>query len=107
MFACFVAMLVTWMSFAFVARELRRTALTMLETHIVVSSLIFRLILTLVPCLVSLMDQTITHMVLLYERTALCLNALVTAHVLIMVIIFRVGLVFPLEGLTLTLGPDT
>jgi hypothetical protein len=52
------------MSFAFVARELRRCVLTMLETHIVMSSLIFhlarslslRLALLLVLCLISLMD---------------------------------------------------
>jgi hypothetical protein len=40
LFACFVAMLVTWMSFASSVRELRRGALTRLETHIVMSSLI-------------------------------------------------------------------
>jgi hypothetical protein len=33
LFAYFVAVLVTWMSFAFIARELRRDALTMLEAH--------------------------------------------------------------------------
>jgi hypothetical protein len=46
--ACFVAVPVTWMSFALGVRELRWGALTMLETHIVISSLIFCLILTLV-----------------------------------------------------------
>jgi hypothetical protein len=62
----------------------------MLETHIVMSSLIFRLILILmfhlaftlvlhlalfhVLYLSSLMDITITHMVLLHERTALSLD---------------------------------
>jgi hypothetical protein len=45
-------------------------------------------------CLTSLMDLTITHMVLVHERTALSLDALVTAHVLIMVIVSRIGLVF-------------
>jgi uncharacterized protein YjeT (DUF2065 family) len=87
----------------------------MLETHIVMSSLIFHPILTLVLCLalllmlclVSLMNLTITHMVLVNERTTLCLDALVMAHVLVMVIVSRVGLVFLLEGLTLTLSPDT
>jgi hypothetical protein len=54
----------------------------------------------------SLMDLTIAHMVLVYERTALSLNALDTVHVLIVVIIFRVGLIFLLEGLTLTLSRD-
>jgi hypothetical protein len=62
----------------------------MLETHIVMSSLIFRLVLILmfhlaftlvlhlalfhVLYLSSLMDITITHMVLLHERTALSLD---------------------------------
>jgi hypothetical protein len=103
------------MSFAFVTRKLRRGALTILETHIVMSYLIFCLALSLtllltlllMLCLVSLMDLTIAHMVFFHERTALCLDALVTAHVLIMVIISRVGLVFLLEGLTLILSRDT
>jgi hypothetical protein len=51
----------------------------MLETHIVMSSLIFCLILILVIRLTSFMDLTITHMVLVHERTTLCLDALVTA----------------------------
>jgi hypothetical protein len=87
----------------------------MLETHIVMGSLCFHLVLTLVLCLAlllmlclsSLMDLTITYMVLVHERTTLCLDALETTHVLIVVIIFRVGLVFLLELLTLTLSPDT
>jgi hypothetical protein len=122
LFACFVDVLVTWMSFAFDVRELRRGALSMLETHIVMSSLIFllvlilvfylvltlvlRLALLLVLCLSSLMDLTITHMVLVHKRTALCLDALDTAHILIVVIVSRIGLVFLLEGLTLTLSRD-
>jgi hypothetical protein len=89
----------------------------MLETHIVMSSLIFCLVLIpmfrlaftlvlhlalshvlcltllLVLCLSSLMDLIIAHMVLANERTALCLDALDMAHVLIVVIISRVGLV--------------
>jgi hypothetical protein len=100
----------------------------MLETHIVMSSLIFCLVLiimfrltfTLVLLLVlshvlclalllvthlsSLMDPTIAHMVLVHERTDLSLDALVTAHVLIMVTVFHVGLVFPLEGPSSTLS---
>jgi hypothetical protein len=86
-----------------------------LQTHIVMSSLIFRLALSitlcltllLVPCLASLMDLTIAHMVLVHERTALCLDALVVTHVLIMVTVSRVGPVFLLEGLALTLSRDT
>jgi hypothetical protein len=78
----FVAVLVTWMSFASVVRELRRGILSMLETLIVMSSLIFHLISTLVLglalllllCLTSLMDLTIAHMVLVHERTTLCLD---------------------------------
>jgi hypothetical protein len=118
------------MSFAFGERELRGGVLSMLETNIVMSSLIFCLILILmfhlaltlvlrlalfhVLCLAlllvlylsSLMDLTIAHMVLVHERTALCLDALNTAHVLIVVIIFRIGLVSQLEGLTLTMNRD-
>jgi hypothetical protein len=103
----------------------------MLETHIMMSSLICRLILILmfhlartpvlhltlfhvlflalllVLYLSSLIDLTITHMVLVHERTALSLNALVTAHILIVVIVSHVGLVFPLEGPSPTLSQDT
>jgi hypothetical protein len=95
----------------------------MLETHIVMSSLIFRLILILmltlaftlvlrltlllVLCLSSLMDLTNAHMVLVHERTTLCIDASDMTHVLIVVIVFRVGLVSLLEGLTLTLSRDT
>jgi hypothetical protein len=50
------------------------------------------------------MDLTITHMVLVHERTALSLDVLVTTHVLIVVIVSCVGLFFLLEGLTLTLS---
>jgi hypothetical protein len=102
----------------------------MVETHIVMSSLISRLVLILmfclaftlvlclalfhvlylalllVLCLSSLMDLTIAHMVLVHERTALCLDALDTAHILIVVIVSRVGLFSLLEGLTLTLSRD-
>jgi hypothetical protein len=103
----------------------------MLETHIVMSLLIFRLVLilmfhlafTLVPllalshvlclalllvlCLSSLIDLIIAHMVLVHERAALSLDALVTAHVLIVVTVSRIGLVFPLEGHFPTLSRDT
>jgi hypothetical protein len=71
------------------------------------SSLIFRLVPTLVPCLSSLMDPTITHMALIHERTALCLDALDTTHVLIVVIVSRIGLVFLQEGFTPVLSRDT
>jgi hypothetical protein len=95
----------------------------MLETHIVMSSLIFRLVLTLVfclaftlvlrltllhvLCLISLMGLTIAHMVLVHERTALSLDALVMAHVLVVVTVSRVGLVLLLEGPSPTLSRDT
>jgi hypothetical protein len=123
LFAYFVVVLVTWMSFAFGVRELRGGMLSMLETHIVMSSLIshlvlilmFRLAFTLVLHLThlhvlflsSLMYLTIAHMVLVYERTALSLDALVTAHVLVVVIVSRIGLIFLLEGPTPTLSRDT
>jgi hypothetical protein len=122
-FACFVVVLVTWMSFTFGVRELRRGILTMLETHIVMSSLIFRLVLILMFHLArtlrihlallhmlflrSLMDLNIAHMALVHERTALSIDALVTAHVLVMVIVSRVGLIFLLEGPSPTLSRDT
>jgi uncharacterized membrane protein len=110
------------MSFASDERELRGDVLSMLETHIVMSLLIFCLVLILmfrltftlvlrlalfhvlcleillVLCLSSLMDLTITHIVLVHERTALSLDALVTAHILIVVIVSHVGLVFLLES---------
>jgi hypothetical protein len=119
------------MSFASGGRELRGGMWSVLETHIMMSSLIVRLILILVFCLAftlvlclalfhvlclalllvlrlsSLMDPTIAHMILVHERTALILDALVTAHVLIVVTISRVGLVFPLEGPFPTLSRDT
>jgi hypothetical protein len=87
----------------------------MLETHIMMSSLIFRLALTLmlclafllVLCLISLMDLAIAHMILVHERTTLSLDALVMAHVFIVVIIFHVGALFLLKDLRLTLSPDT
>jgi hypothetical protein len=116
-------MLVNWMSFASAVRELRGGMLIMLETHIVMSLLIscliliimFRLTFTLVLCLTllhmlflsSLMDLTIAHMVLDHERTALSLDALVMAHVLVVVIISRVFLIFLLDDPTPTLSQDT
>jgi hypothetical protein len=53
------------------------------------------------------MDLTIAHMVLVHERTALSLDALVTSHVPIVVIVSRVGLFSLLEGPTPTLSRDT
>jgi hypothetical protein len=84
----------------------------MLETHIMMSFLIFRLALSLMLylelllmlCLSSLMDLTITHMVLVDERTTLSLDTSVTTHVLIVVIVSRIDLFFLPEGLTLTLS---
>jgi hypothetical protein len=67
----------------------------------------FRLILIVVHHLASFMDLTIALMVLAHERTTLCLDTLVTSQVLIVVIISRVSPVFLLEGLILTLSPDT
>jgi hypothetical protein len=123
LFTCFVAVVITWMSFTSGGRELRGGVLSMLETHIVMNSLIFCLVLILmfllaftlvlrlalfhVLYLSSLMDLTIAHMILVHERTALSLDTLGMAHVLIVVIISRVGLVFPLEGPFPTLSRDT
>jgi hypothetical protein len=128
LFACFVVVRVIWMSFAFDERELRGGVLSMLETHIVMSSLMFHLglilvfrltrtlvfhlalfhvlclALLLVLSLSSLMGLTITHTVWVHERTTLCVDALDTTHVLIVVIVSRVGLISLLEGLTLTLS---
>jgi hypothetical protein len=119
------------MGFASGERELRGGVLSMLDTHIVMSSLIFCLVLIplfrltftlvlllalshvlclallLVLCLSSLMDPTIAHMVLVHERTALSLDALVMAHVLIMVTVSLVGPIFPPEGSFPTLRRDT
>jgi hypothetical protein len=97
--------------------------LSILETDIVMSSLIFRLVLILMFYLAftlmlrlillhglllsSLIDVTIAHMVLVHERTALNLDALITTHVLVLVIISCVGLVFLLDGSILTLSRDT
>jgi hypothetical protein len=106
LFACFVAVMVTWMRFASDARELRRGSLSMLETHIVMSYLIFHHILTLVLhhahllmlCLISLMDLTITHIILVHKRTTLHLDTLVMAHILIVVIFSHVGMFFSSGG---------
>jgi hypothetical protein len=68
---------------------------------------VLRLALLLMLCLISLMDLTIIHIVLVHQRTTLCLDALVMSHILIVVIIPRVGMVFLLKGLTLTLSRDT
>jgi hypothetical protein len=123
-----MAVLVAWMSFASDGRELRGGVLSMLETHIVMSSLICRLVLILmfrlaltlvlrlalfhVLCLTlllvlylsSFMDLTIAHLILVHEKTTLCLDALDMAHVLVVVIVSHIGLVSLLEGLTLTLS---
>jgi hypothetical protein len=48
LFACFVIVRVIWMSFAFDERELRGGVLSMIGTHILMSSLMFRLSLILV-----------------------------------------------------------
>jgi hypothetical protein len=119
------------MSFASGGRELRGGVLSILETHIVMSSLMFRLILILIfrlaftlvlllalshvlylallliLCLSSLMDPTIAHMVLVHERTALSLDILGMAQSLIVVTVSHVGLVFPLEGPFPILSRDT
>jgi hypothetical protein len=70
-------------------------------------SLTLCLTLLLVLCLSSLMYLIIAHIVLVHERTALSLDALVMVHVLIVMIISHIGLFFLLEGPTPTLSRDT
>jgi hypothetical protein len=103
-FTCFVAVRVTWMSFAFSTREWRRAMWTMLETHIMMSLLIFCLTFLLVLRLVFLMDVIIAHKVLVHMRVVLCLDDLVSTHALIMVFVHRIGLVFPPDVSILTLS---
>jgi hypothetical protein len=74
--------------------------------HLILT-LVLRPALLLVLCLISLMDLTIAHIVLVHERTDLCLDALVTAHVLIMVLVPHVGTVQLLEVPILTLSRVT
>jgi hypothetical protein len=97
--------------------------LSILKTHIMMSSLISRLVLILIFCLAftlvlrlallhvlllsSLVDISIAHMILVHKRTTLSLDALVMAHILIVVIVSRIGLVFLLEGPTPTLSRET
>jgi hypothetical protein len=120
---CFVVVLVIWMSFAFGVRESRGGMLSMLESHIVMSSLIFHLILILMFHLVftlvlritllhvlilsSPMDLIITYTVLVHKRTILNLDGLVMSHVLIVVIVSHVGQIFLLKCSTPTLSQDT
>jgi hypothetical protein len=85
--SCFVAVWVTWMSFSFGAREWRSSVWTMLETHIMMSLLIFHLIFLLMLCLIFLIDLTISHMDLVHERVGLCLETLVSTRILIVVFV--------------------
>jgi hypothetical protein len=77
---------------------------TMLETHIMMSLLIFRHTFLLVLRLIFLMDLATTHMVLVHEIVVLCLDVLVLTHTLIVVFVPRVGMIFPLEVSILTLS---
>jgi hypothetical protein len=76
----------------------------MLETCIVMILLVFCLVLLLVLHLVSFMDPSL--MVLVHERIALYLDALLTTLVLIVVIVPYVGTVFLLEGPSFALSQD-
>jgi hypothetical protein len=62
--ACFVAVLVTWMSFASILRELGGGVLSKLETHIMMSSLISCLVLILTFCLAFTL---VLHLTLLHR----------------------------------------
>jgi hypothetical protein len=64
----------------------------------------FCLIFHLVLHLIFLMDLSIAHMALVHERAVLCLDALVSTHILIVVFVSHVGMVFPLEVSILTLS---
>jgi hypothetical protein len=59
----------------------------MLETHIMMSLLIFHLIFLLMLCLIFLIDLTISHMDLVHERVGLRLETLVSTRVLIVVFV--------------------
>jgi hypothetical protein len=76
----------------------------MLETHIMLNSLIFCLTFLLMLYLIFLMDLTIAHMVLVHKRVVLCLDALMLTHALIMVFVPCIGMVFLLEVSILTLS---
>jgi hypothetical protein len=91
--------------YCFRQKRIEKSRFEYARNSYLMSSLIFRLVLTLVPllhvfCVSSLIDLTIDYMILVHDRIDLCLDALDTAHVLIMGIVFRVGVVFLLEGLT-------
>jgi hypothetical protein len=75
----------------------------MLETHIVMSLLIFCHTFLIVLRLIFLMDLIIAHMVLVHERVVLCLDTLASTHALIMVFIPCIDMAFPLEVFILTL----
>jgi hypothetical protein len=76
----------------------------MLETHIMMSLLIFCLSFLPVLHLIFLMDLIMAHMVLVHERVVLCLDALVPSHALIVVFIPRICMVSLLEVSILTLS---
>jgi hypothetical protein len=76
----------------------------MVETHIMISLLIFCLIFLLMPRLIFLMDLTISHMVLVHKRVVLCIDALVLTHALIVVSVSYIGMVFLPEVSILTLS---
>jgi hypothetical protein len=99
-----MAVHITWISFSFDTREWRRGVWTMLETHIMMSLLIFHLTFLLMLHLIFLMDLTIDHMVLVHERVVLCLDALMSTHTLIVVFLPHVGMVSPLMVSILTLS---
>jgi hypothetical protein len=79
----------------------------MLETRIVMNFFIFCLVLLLMLRLISFIDLIIAHVVLVHERIILCLDTLVMAYFIIVVIVPRIGTVFLLKGLTLALSQDT
>jgi hypothetical protein len=78
----------------------------MLETHIMMSLLIFGLTFLLVLCLIFLINVTIAHMILVHERVVLCLDTLVSTHAVIVVFVPRVGMIFPTRGVYSYFAPS-
>ena len=103
-FACFVAVRVIWMSFAFVAREWKRELVNMLETPLIIinmSSMHFNFL----PF--HLKGITIAHMVHILERETLCHEIVVLTHVCHMLVVASLmHTIFMLMALSLAMIRD-
>jgi hypothetical protein len=102
-------MLATWMSFASGGRKLRGGVLSMLETHIVRGGHFLTCFTShFFYYFVSVHSWIQPSLIWFWSmRITLSLDALVTAHVLVVVIVSRIGLVLPLEGPSSNLSRDT